>query len=107
MALSAWSSLPTAVAIIPAAVVLFTATSNQIGQEALQPLSLNELFFRREAGETGYQLLTNVSLFNFIALYLAAVGVKVWSGRTWLFSILFTALPLLVIFGIWALIALR
>jgi hypothetical protein len=107
LALSAWTSLPYAAAVIPAALVLLTATSNQIGQDALQPLSLNELFFKREAGEPGFLLLTSLNVWTFITLYLAAVGVKVWSGRTWLFSILFTALPLLVIFGIWALIALR
>jgi hypothetical protein len=95
------------VAVIPSALVLLTATSNQLGQDALQPLSLNELFFKREAGQTGFLLLTNITLFNFVSLYLAAVGVKVWSGRSWLFSILFTALPLILIFGIWALFALR
>jgi hypothetical protein len=107
LAMSAWTSVPTAVAVIPSALVLLTATSNQLGQDALQPLSLNELFFKREAGQTGFLLLTNITLFNFVSLYLAAVGVKVWSGRSWLFSILFTALPLILIFGIWALFALR
>jgi hypothetical protein len=33
------------------------------------------------------------------------LGVELWSGRTWLFSFLFNALPWLVIYGIWALIA--
>lgn len=107
LAMSAWTSVPTAVAVIPSALVLLTASSTQIGQDALQPLSLNALFFRREPGETGFMLLTNITLFHFVSLYLAAVGVKVWSARSWLFSILFTALPLILIFGIWALFALR
>ena len=38
---------------------------------------------------------------------IAAVGVRVWSNRSWLFSILFTALPYLLIYGIWAFFALR
>lgn len=107
LALSAWSSLPTALAVIPAALVLLTATSNQIGQDALQVLSLNGLLFKLQPGETGFALASNLNVFNFVSLYLGAMGVKVWSGRSWLFCILFTALPLIMIVGIWALIALR
>jgi hypothetical protein len=107
LALSAWTSLPTVLAVIPAALVLLTATSNQVGQDSLQALSLNELFFKREPGETGFALLTNINLFTFVSLYLATVGVKVWSGRSWLFSIVFSVLPLILIVGVWALFALR
>jgi hypothetical protein len=107
LALSAWTSLPTVLAVIPAALVLLTATSNQVGQDSLQALSLNELFFKREPGETGFALLTNINLFTFVSLYLATVGVKLWSGRSWLFSILFSVLPLILIVGVWALFALR
>ena len=42
-----------------------------------------------------------------LSLYLAAFGIKTWSGRSWLFGIVFAALPFVVIYGIWALIALR
>jgi hypothetical protein len=107
LALSAWTSLPTVLSVIPAALVLLTATSNQVGQDSLQALSLNELFFKLEAGETGFTLLTNINLFTFVSLYLGAVGVKVWSSRSWLFSIVFSVLPLILIVGIWALYVLR
>jgi hypothetical protein len=107
LALSAWTSLPTVLAVIPAALVLLTATSNQVGQDSLQALSLNELFFKLEPGETGFTLLTNINLFTFVSLYLGAVGVKVWSSRSWLFSIVFSVLPLILIVGIWALYVLR
>jgi ribosomal protein L15 len=42
-------------AVIPAALVLLTATSNQVGQDSLQALSLNELF--PEGGTVGVEEL--------------------------------------------------
>lgn len=105
--LSCWGTIPVALSVIPSAIVLLTASSNQLPQEALQPLSFNELFLHRAPGETGHMLFSNLGLFQIASLYLAAVGVKTWTGRSWLYSILLTALPLLVIVGIWALFALR
>jgi hypothetical protein len=107
LALSCWGTIPVAVAVIPSAIVLLTASSNQLPQEALQPLSINELFLHREPGAPGYALFANLGLFQIACLYLAAVGVKTWSRRSWLYSIILTALPLVLIVGIWALFALR
>lgn len=107
VSLSAWSAMPTLLAVILGAVMLATATTRQIGQEALQPLSLNALVFHRNAGDPGYTLLSSINLLQLVSLWLAAFGVKAWSGRSWLFSIIFTALPLLLIYGTWAFFALR
>lgn len=101
-----WTALPAVLGVIPAAWVLLTATSAQIDQGALQPLSLNSLFFQRAPGEPGYTLLLSINLLQFLSLYLAAVGIKTWSGRSWLFSIIFTALPFVLIYGCWAFFAL-
>src|SRR5688572_10360107 len=54
--LCSWCSIPSAVAVIPAAILLITANSDQISQTALQPLSINELFLHREPHEAGYSL---------------------------------------------------
>lgn len=105
--LVSWTTLPQALVVIPAAFVLATATSSQIPQQALQPLSLNELFFHLAPGDKGFALLSNVSVLNLVSLYLGTVAVQLWSGRSSLFSFLFNAMPLLVIFGVWALFALR
>jgi hypothetical protein len=105
--LTCWSSLPAALAIVPAAFVLLTATSNQIGQEALQPLSLNELFFKLKPGDTGFGPASYVNVFTIVGLYLTAFGVREWSRRSWLFSIIFAALPLTLVFGVWAIFVLR
>jgi hypothetical protein len=105
LSLSAWSSLPSVLGVIPAAIVLLTATSTQIDQGELQTLSLNNLLFHRTAADPGYSLLISINLLQIVGLYLAALGVRVWSGRSWLFSVVFTLLPWALILGVWALFA--
>lgn len=107
LALNCWSSLPTVLGVIPAAFVLLSADTTQIPQDALQPLSLNALFFHLAPGDPGFALLSSLSLLQFLALYLAALGVKVWSGRSWLFSLVFAGLPFVLVYGLWAFFALR
>jgi hypothetical protein len=99
-ALSCWTGLPAALAIVPAAIVLAGVTEPQIPQTALQPLSINELLLHLTPDQPGYSLWTNLGLLTIAGFALAVVGVKSWSGRSWLFSTLFATLPLLLIIGI-------
>ena len=103
----AWTALPGALAVIPAAILLSTSESTQIPQQALKTLSLNALFFHRAAGEPGFSLLSNFDLFGLASLVLSLVGVKVWSGRSWLFTGLFVGIPWVLIYGCWAFFSFR
>ena len=101
--LACWTSLAsTALAVIPSAIVLLLATSTQIDQGDLQPLSLNSLFFHRSFDQPGYSLLTSINVLHFVALYLTALAVCIWSGRSWTFSAVFASLPWVLICGVWA-----
>ncbi len=102
-----WCAVPGALAVIPAAILLATTETTQIRQEALKTLSLNALFFHRTAGEPGYSVLSNFDLFGLATLILSLIGVKVWSGRSWLFTGLFVGIPWVVIYGGWALLSFR
>jgi hypothetical protein len=96
-ALTCWTSLPTALNAIPAAVVLATASSNQIPQESLQPLSLNALFFHRAVGEPGYAILANVSVLYLLSIFLTILGIKFFSGRSWLYAFTFWLTPVVLL----------
>ncbi len=107
-ALATWTSLPGILAVLPAIPLLLTAKSPQIdAASAISPLSLNELFFHRAMGETGYQLFTNINVIQLFTAFLVVLGVKLWSGRTWLFALVYTLLPIVLIGGIWAFFALK
>jgi len=102
-----WCALPGALAVIPAAILLATSETTQIRQEALKTLSLNALFFHRAAGEPGYSVYSNFDLFGLATLILSLIGVKVWSGRSWLFTAIFVGIPWVAIYGPWAWYSLR
>jgi hypothetical protein len=106
-ALSWWTSLPHLLGVVVMAGFLLLASSNQIGNEELQLLSLNELFFHRSMQEPGFTLLSNLTILHPWAWLLTVIGIRAWSGRSLLFSALFALTPIVLIYGGWALIALR
>lgn len=99
-AFSCWTGLPSALAIVPGAIVLAGVSEPQIPQASLQPLSINELLLHLKPDQAGYSLWSYFSLLSVAGLALATVGVKIWSGRSWLFSTLFATLPMLLVIGI-------
>jgi len=91
-------------ALIPAGIMLATAKTAQIDQAAMQPLSLNNLFFHHMPGTPGYTLLTYFSLTYVLGALLAAAGIHAWSRRSWTHAIVIAFLPMVLVFGTWALI---
>jgi hypothetical protein len=108
-ALACWTTLPAILLtdIIAALMILTSNDSSQLMPDVLQPLSLNELFFHRAIGQPGQSLLSALSLANLWSLGLTTLGVRLWSQRSWLFSMLFVLLPNVLIYGLWAIIAFR
>lgn len=103
LSFSAWSGMPSVLSLLAGAFVLLgTAAGSQIDQGEIRPLSLNSLFFHREMGEAKYTLLTSLELPLLLTIALAVVGLKQWSGRSWLFCLVFTTLPAALLFGLWA-----
>jgi hypothetical protein len=106
-AFECWAALPQIVAYIPSFLILALSTNTQIGASALQPLSLNELVFHLPMGAKGYSLVSALGLVQIVALWLTYTGLRVWSGRSTLFCLVFTLLPTVLIYGVWALFAFR
>jgi hypothetical protein len=102
-----WAASPAIIAFIPSFLILATASTTEIPTSALQPLSLNELIFHAAPGDKGYNFLQSVGLVQIVSAVLTVVGVKVWSGRSMLFSLVFGLLPTVLIYGVWALFAFR
>lgn len=96
-----WTSLPQVIAIIPGALLLAFSPTRQIGPGAVAPLSINELFLDLPMTHPGYQLALQVSLLTVLTLGLTVFGVRVWSGRSWGFALLFGLLGPALFFGAW------
>lgn len=102
-----WVMIPGVVAMIPAAILLATSGTNQIRQEALKTLSVNALLFHRAPGESGFSFLSYLDVFVVATFILSLIGVKVWSGRSWVFAALFVGIPWVLVLGPWAWFSLR
>jgi hypothetical protein len=106
-AFSWWAASPAIIAFIPSILILATTQTTEIHLGALQPLSLNELIFHRPPDEPGSSFLQALGLVQVVAAWLTVIGVKVWSGRSMLFSVVFGLLPSILIYGVWALFSFR
>jgi hypothetical protein len=100
-ALVCWSNVPTFIGLLAAVGMLLTEGSGaQIGPEALQVLSLNDMFFHTKMGDPGFRLYSSLTIFSLWGWGLAIYGVRQWSNRSWLFSSMFVLLPFIVIYGL-------
>jgi hypothetical protein len=106
-ALSCWTGLPHVIGTLAMVAYLLTAKTNQISNEELSLLSLNELFFHKQLTESGFTLLSSLTLIHPWVWWLTALGVRIWSGRSWLFSSVFALAPFVVVYGAWALWSFR
>jgi hypothetical protein len=102
-----WIASPQVLGSVIAILTVMLSGSTQMGTGSLQPLSLNELVFHKNLGEPGYTWLSSIGLIQIASLWLTYIGIKAWSGRSTTFCLLFTLLPMLVIYGVWALFAFR
>jgi hypothetical protein len=106
--LVAWSALPALIGTVAALMILLTHGENtQLGQSDLQVLSANELFFQRTPSQPGYQFLVSLSIPTILSWVLSVIGVKAWSNRSWLFATVFVLLPVVIVYGIWAIVAFK
>jgi hypothetical protein len=106
-AFACWTSLPTVLSNVVAAIMLAMSDSPQISPSALAPLSLNSLVFGRTMADAGYSLLESLTIPNLLGWALMVIGVRAWTQRSWAFSALFILVPAVVIYGVWAIIAFR
>jgi hypothetical protein len=105
---SFWSSLPLALGYLAGIVMVLMSDNNaQMTPDALEPLSLNQLYFHRAAGQPGQALFASISAFSIWSTVLTIIGLKVWTQRTWNFCCVVALLPSVLIYGIWALVAFK
>jgi len=102
-----WAASPQIIASIASLLILALSSTTQIFPGALQPLSLNELVFHRAMGAPGYNLLSALGLVQIATAWLTYVGVRAWSGRSALFSLVFALVPFVLVYSVWALVAFR
>ncbi len=102
---SVWTAFVGVFGALAAIVVIFLADSNQLGGEKLQVLSLNALLVHANPGDRLYTWASTLSLINFWTIALMSIGYARWTGATIVKSAIIAALPWVLIFGIWGVLA--
>ncbi|NIZ07604.1 MULTISPECIES: YIP1 family protein [unclassified Pseudoalteromonas] len=101
-----WAMMPLVIYYLGFLILVLTASTNQISQTLMNYPSINQLLIGLEIGHPFYTLLESLNIFSIWSIFIAAIGLKCWTNFTFNKALLFAALPSIVIYGIWTVIAL-
>ena len=102
---SVWTAFVGVFGALAAFVVIFLADSNQLAADKLQVLSLNSLLIHASPGDRLFTWASSLSLIHFWTIFLMSIGFARWTGATIVKSTIVAALPWVLIFGVWGLLA--
>jgi hypothetical protein len=101
-----WTMMPMIISSLGLLILVLTASTDQISQSLFNYASINQLLIGLEIGHPLYTLLESLNIFSIWSIFIAAIGLKCWTNFTFNKALLFAALPSIVIYGIWTVIAL-
>ena len=99
---SAWSNFVNVFGAIAGFVVILMASSNQLPSQDLQVFSMNNLLIHAEPRDPWFAWGSFVHLLVFWVIALCTIGFSRWTGASMVKSAIISALPWVLIFGIWA-----
>jgi hypothetical protein len=100
-ALAAWAGMPALLTLPLAAMQMLLAADGQMSLEALNPTSLNQLFFHYQTGHPLAGLLEGLSLLFVWSTALLVIGYRVWAGVSRASALRVVLTPYCVIYGAW------
>ena len=101
-AFNCWTMFPGVIGTLAAFVAIFMADSNQMPAENMQVLSLNQLFIHARPGDDWFNWGNSFTVLNFWVIALMSIGFSRWTSSGMMKSVIVSALPFVLIFGIWA-----
>lgn len=102
---ASWSQLPLVVSSLGLIVIAVLARQPDLPLSAAQYASLNTLLLKLPAGHAWFNWAETLNVFTLWSAVLAAIGVRVWTAVSWGVAALVGALPWVLVFGVWALLA--
>ncbi|MEE2022860.1 MULTISPECIES: YIP1 family protein [Alkalimonas] len=101
-ALAVWSYMPYLLVMLGLMVLIAVSNDPNLPLNAANFLSINQLLLGLQPGDAWFAWADNLNLIYFWMVGLMATGLHSWSGYSPVKSTLLAALPLLIIFGLWA-----
>lgn len=99
--LSVWTSFPITLSMVLMMLYFAVLGSSQIGFEDLSFFSINALVMHYPSGSTEAAFYSQITPFLFWVIGLLAMGLKLWTERTIGKSLIISAVPFVVIYGLW------
>ena len=100
-----WTSVPVLFTMVAMILNFVIAPDARIAPEQLNPMSLNRLFFHFELGHPLKTFADNLDLTALWVWGLMIYGYRQWTDKSWGISTVVILIPVVVIYGGWALIA--
>lgn len=100
-----WAMMPIIISSLGIIALVFTATTNELSVRLFSYASINQLLLGLELGHPFYTMMESLNIFSIWGIALAAIGLKCWTNFSLNKAIVFAALPSVVIYGIWTVIA--
>lgn len=102
---STWSSMPAIINTLGFMVLFLTATTADLPLSMVNYASVNQLFMGLIPSDALYTWAESLNLFSIWSIVIAAIGFNRCCKMSMVKSVVFAAIPTLVIFGIWFFIA--
>lgn len=100
-ALSAWASVPALLTLPLGAVAIAMASGGQLGFSELNPLSINQLFFRYDMAHPMAGLLDSLNATSLWSVFLTIIGFEVWAKVARSTAVKVVLIPFVTIYAIW------
>ncbi|MGS0537321.1 YIP1 family protein [Pseudoalteromonas sp. SaAl2] len=100
-----WAMMPMIISSLGVIALVLTASTNELSMSLFNYASINQLVLGLKLGHPFYTMMESLNVFNIWGIALAAIGLKCWTNFSLNKAILFAALPSIIIYGIWTVIA--
>ncbi|MGO2373115.1 MAG: YIP1 family protein [Pseudoalteromonas prydzensis] len=100
-----WAMMPMVISSLGVTALVLTASTNELSMSLFNYASINQLILGLELGHPFYTMMESLNIFSIWGIALAAIGLKCWTNFSLNKAILFAALPSIIIYGIWTVIA--
>ena len=100
-ALAAWASIPVVLTSLIGVIQILLSSTGQLDFSQLNPLSVNQMFFRYEMGSTWASFFDTLNIGTIFNVILMICGFQVWAKVPRPTAIAVVLIPYVTIFGIW------
>lgn len=99
---SVWTQMPNVVYTFGLLALLFTASTPQVPLSLVNYASVNQLFLNLPIGHNFYDVAETINLFFIWCISLSTIGLMRWTTLSVGKATAISALPYVLVFGIWA-----